>query len=107
MPRERVTAETRRSRRTARKYGWLPDIPDHRDHTHAPPRSVLRPVLSRVDLRPMSPPVCHLAVSRVAPRMRSRPSRLFIYYNESVLEQTAEHDAGGMIRNGIKGVADL
>jgi C1A family cysteine protease len=44
--------------------------------------------------------------------MRSRgltdvfpPSRLFIYYNERVLEGTVDEDSGAMIRDGIKSVA--
>jgi C1A family cysteine protease len=33
------------------------------------------------------------------------PSRLFIYYNERVIEHTVNDDAGAMIRDGIKSVA--
>ena len=33
------------------------------------------------------------------------PSRLFIYYNERVIEHTVNEDAGAMIRDGIKSVA--
>jgi len=33
------------------------------------------------------------------------PSRLFIYYNERVIENTVDEDAGAMIRDGIKSVA--
>jgi len=32
------------------------------------------------------------------------PSRLFIYYNERVLEGLIKQDAGAMIRSGIKTV---
>jgi len=35
------------------------------------------------------------------------PSRLFIYYNERVIEGTVDHDAGAQIRDGIKAVAKL
>ena len=35
------------------------------------------------------------------------PSRLFIYYNERVVEGTVESDSGAMIRDGIKSVAKL
>src|SRR5579862_2962459 len=34
------------------------------------------------------------------------PSRLFIYYNERVLEHTTSEDSGAMIRDGIKSIAD-
>jgi C1A family cysteine protease len=35
------------------------------------------------------------------------PSRLFIYYNERVMEHSVSEDAGAMIRDGIKSVAAL
>ena len=35
------------------------------------------------------------------------PSRLFIYYNERVIEGTVNEDAGAMIRDGIKSVNKL
>lgn len=35
------------------------------------------------------------------------PSRLFIYYNERVMEGTVREDAGAEIRDGIKSVAQL
>ena len=34
------------------------------------------------------------------------PSRLFIYYNERVMEHTVSTDSGAMIRDGIKSVAN-
>jgi C1A family cysteine protease len=37
----------------------------------------------------------------------SVPSRLFIYYNERVLEGTVDSDGGAQIRDGIKTVASL
>src|SRR5205085_12572761 len=33
------------------------------------------------------------------------PSRLFIYYNERVMEGTVATDSGAMIRDGVKSVA--
>jgi C1A family cysteine protease len=35
------------------------------------------------------------------------PSRLFIYYNERVIEHTTRHDAGAQIRDGLKVLATL
>ena len=35
------------------------------------------------------------------------PSRLFIYYNERMIEGTVDEDSGAMIRDGIKTVAKL
>jgi C1A family cysteine protease len=33
------------------------------------------------------------------------PSRLFIYYNERVMEETVKYDAGAQIRDGIKSIS--
>ena len=33
------------------------------------------------------------------------PSRLFIYYNERVIEGTVDEDSGAMLRDGIKSVS--
>ena len=48
-----------------------------------------------------------------SPRSRSRrpnpftPSRLFIYYNERVIEHTVDSDSGAQIRDGVKSVHKL
>jgi len=34
-------------------------------------------------------------------------SRLFIYYNERVMERTVSQDSGAQVRDGIKSVAKL
>jgi len=38
-------------------YGWLPDLPDQRDHLYAAPPTVLRALPRQADLRPNCPPV--------------------------------------------------
>jgi len=40
-----------------KRYGWLPDLPDYRDHMYAAPISVLPTLPTKVDLRQMCPPV--------------------------------------------------
>jgi len=43
---------------TIKKYGWVPDLPDHRDFLYSAPLAVLGPKLPQsVDLRPQCPPV--------------------------------------------------
>src|SRR5206468_3900784 len=37
-------------------FGWLPDLPDQRDHLYAAPPAVLRKLPRRVDLRAQCPP---------------------------------------------------
>lgn len=40
-----------------KRYGWIPDLPDQRDHLYAAPLEVLRVLPSRVDLTEKCPPV--------------------------------------------------
>jgi C1A family cysteine protease len=107
--------------RSNKWYGWLPDLPDQRDHLYAAPPQVLRKLPRQVDLRPQCPPVfdqgalgsCTANAIANAYRfdvLRQRgpdfvPSRLFIYYNERVIEGTTDSDAGAMLRDGIKTLA--
>lgn len=48
------------------------------------------------------------SATKVAPRRRFVPlSRLFVYYNERVVEGTVKTDAGAMLRDGIKVLAKI
>ena len=107
------------------RFGWIPDLPDHRDHVYAAPAAILKKKLPiKVDLRAAQPPVydqgrigsCTAnAIAAVIQFSRSKahqapdfvPSRLFIYYNERQLEGTVNADAGAQLRDGIKQVAKL
>src|SRR5437870_11977399 len=126
MPRKRrpsarpsvITTHTRKIKR----YGWTPAIPDPRDHLNAAPPAFLRALPSRVDLRPQCPQVydqgqlgsCTANAIGGAiefDQMKEKlpqifvPSRLFVYYNERVIEGTINADSGAMLRDGIKTVA--
>jgi len=109
------------SYKTAR-YGWVPDLPDHRDHLYAAPVELAGALPARVDLRAQCPPVYDqgqlgsctanaIAAAIQFDRMKQElkeiflPSRLFIYYNERALEHTIASDSGAQIRDGIKSVA--
>lgn len=104
------------------RYGWLPDTPDQRDHLYASAPRVLAKLPAKVDLRPKCPPVfdqgelgsCTANAISNAHRFDNLknggsktfvPSRLFIYYNERVMENTVASDSGAMIRDGIKSIA--
>jgi C1A family cysteine protease len=105
------------TRKTA-GYGWLPDLPDHRDLLLS--TTPVGTLPAAVDLRAHCPPVYdqgHLGsctanaigaaiqYDEIKQGLRSlTPSRLFIYYNERVIEGTVETDSGAMIRDGIKTV---
>jgi C1A family cysteine protease len=109
----------RRTSGSGRGYGWVPDLPDHRDRLYAVVRRVPRKLPRSVDLRAECSPVedqgslgsCtgnalagaveFLERKEGAPRLVD-VSRLFIYYNERAIEHTVSEDSGAMIRDGIK-----
>ena len=99
-------------------YGWVPDLPDHRDIVYSAVRPVPAVLPPSVDLRPVCPPVedqgqlgsCTgnaLAGALEFLEVRDKVpfadlSRLFIYYNERVIEHSVKSDSGAMLRAGIK-----
>jgi C1A family cysteine protease len=109
--------------RKIKRYGWIPDLPDHRDLLFAAPMQVLAKLPSNVDMRSQCPPVydqgqlgsCtgNAIAGDVEFDLKKEkkqdfvPSRLFIYYNERVMEGTEDQDSGAYIRDGMKSVAKL
>lgn len=107
--------------KTRRVYGWRPDKPDARDHLYAAPLWFIGRLPASVDLRSACPPIydqttlssCtgnaiagNFQFCEIKEGLSSFiPSRLFIYYNERVIEHTVTSDAGAEIRDGIKSVA--
>lgn len=108
--------------RTNKRYGWIPDLPDHRDLLYAAPVTALRALPPKVDLHPGCPHIYDqerlgsctanaIAAALEFNQMKQKlpdvftPSRLFIYYNERVMEGTVDEDSGAMIRDGIRSVA--
>lgn len=102
---------------TFKKYGWQRDLPDQRDFKYAALASITLP--SFVDLRSKGqlPAVydqgqlgsCTAnAVAGASEFLwmkvgqKITPSRLFIYYNERVIEGTVKQDSGASLRDGIK-----
>jgi C1A family cysteine protease len=99
-------------------YGWVPDLPDKRDIMYGAVRRVLAKLPESVDLRKFCPAVedqgnlgsCTanaLAGALEFLEIKDKVSfedlsRLFIYYNERVIENTVDSDSGAMIRVGIK-----
>jgi C1A family cysteine protease len=99
--------------------GWKPDLTDYRDHMF---KAVLnKPAPPLIDLRSKCPIIYDqgelgsCTANALAGafqfellkqiRIRSKtmiPSRLFIYYNERVLEGTVSSDSGASLRDGIK-----
>jgi C1A family cysteine protease len=115
-----------------RRYNWRRDLPDHRDIRFKYKTIPLPPV---VDLRAKCPPVVDqgdlgsctanalagalgfLELAQLAQAGPDGPeelgtsfeafSRLFIYWNERVIEGDTGQDAGAQIRDGIKSLASV
>ena len=99
-------------------YGWVPDLPDHRDMMYGAVRRMPATLPRSVDLRPHCSPVedqgqlgscTGNAIAGAVEFLEKKDgaafinvSRLFIYYNERVIEHTVNSDSGAMIRDGIK-----
>mgnify|MGYP001002319971 CR=1 FL=1 len=104
-------------------YGWLPDLPDHRDQPYRPRRLARRALPKAVDLRPGCSAIedqgalgsctanALVGALEFLEIKDGRPpadlSRLFVYYNERVIEGTVRQDSGAMLRDGIKSLARL
>lgn len=117
-----------------RKYNWKKDKADHRDIKFSKPLT-LSTLPASVDLRPFCSPVFDqgeigsctgnalagalefLEMSELKKNLVSQPeefglkfsniSRLFIYWNERVMEGDPKQDGGAEIRDGIKSLATI
>jgi C1A family cysteine protease len=102
-------------------YGWIADLPDRRDFLYSQVRPVPPSLPVSIDLRPKCSPVENqgqlgsCTANALAGALEfleidsSTPfidlSRLFIYYNERVIEHTVKSDSGAQIRDGVKTLA--
>jgi C1A family cysteine protease len=99
------------------KWGWKPDLPDNRDYLY----KTIQPKISlpkKIDLRSSCSKVENqedigsCTANAIVGGLEYLEimnhtnfydiSRLFIYYNERVLEGSVQEDSGAMIRDGIK-----
>lgn len=102
-------------------YGYVPDDPDPRDQLFSAPHVDMSALPSMVDLRAgiPTPPwnqstlgsCTGQSIGKMLEFVRHKqgleqfkPSPLFIYYNERVIEGTVPFDRGAQIRNGLKSV---
>ncbi len=113
--------KTARASKQHHLRGWIPDYPDQRDFLYADLRRAVAPPPPSVDLRAEMSPVedqgqlgsCtanalagaleFLEIKNGQPYVDL--SRLFIYYDERVIEHTVATDSGAMIRDGVKTLA--
>src|SRR5437773_11379638 len=116
-----MPTSTKLNKRSPQWYGWLPDLPDHRDffYSAVAPRLVSPP--AKVDLRSKCSPVenqgalgsCTAnALVGALEFLEIKDgakfvdlSRLFVYYNERAIEGTINQDSGAFLRDGIKSLA--
>lgn len=102
--------------KTKRRYTWKPDLPDHRDYGFRMKPTAAVP--AHVDLRPSMPPVFDqgqlgsctgnaiaAAIGFIDGPAAPPASRLFIYYQERVIERDVKQDNGAQIRDGVKACA--
>jgi C1A family cysteine protease len=105
-------------RRSNAWYGWIQDLPDHRDLKYAAVRKIPKKLPKSVDLRPGCSKVenqgqlgsCSANALAGALEFLERKekvsfvdfSRLFIYYNARAIEGTVNQDSGVMIRDAVK-----
>lgn len=102
-----------------RRFGWVPDLPDHRDFQY----KVCRVDKTRtISLRAVAGPVwdqgelgsctghgvgrCDWVVSHLQGEI-FMPSRLMLYYNGRKIENNVRRDDGAMIRDVVKGLAKI
>ncbi len=118
-------------------HGWRPSMPDWRDLVYDPKRDlpshqdnfllVAHPSVAKTfpkqkfltDLPPVydqgqlgSCTANAIAAAHEYEQIKQNessftPSRLFIYYNERVMENTIKQDAGAQIRDGVKSISKL
>jgi C1A family cysteine protease len=104
-------------------YGWVPQLPDLRDARLALPKvtdlpdsvdlsedAAMPPVYDQGSLGSCTANAIAAAIDFENHRQNQKfvvPSRLWIYYQERVLENTVTQDAGASIRDGMKAVSKL
>lgn len=111
------------SERRVARYGWIPQLPDLRDAqlqiqaVTSLPSSVdlssaanMPPIYDQGQLGSCTANAIGAAVDFENHRQDGSfltPSRLWIYYQERVIENTVNQDSGAQIRDGMKAVAQL
>jgi len=101
-------------------YGWIHDKPDHRDKIMKFKNKHYNRLLSKIDLRDSfgdiynqgeldnctSNAICAAFVyDQIKQKLPSfNPSRMFLYYNERLIEHSTEQDSGSSIRDGMKSI---
>lgn len=97
--------------RKIKRYGWILDLPDQRDHLYAAPQPVLAKLPKKITLRLNRPRIFNrgelgnctanaIAAAHQFDQMKQNkpkaftPSRLFVYNNGREIEGTIKEDSG-------------
>jgi C1A family cysteine protease len=118
VPMSKIKKNTSKFSTKKSGYGWVPDLPDQRDFVYKPTFKLFGLIPKKVDLSPLCSPVENqgnlgsctanalVGALEFLEKKNKAPftdmSRLFIYYNERVIEHSVNSDSGAMIRDGIK-----
>jgi C1A family cysteine protease len=121
FPINRGMSNTTITKRSPKWYGWLPDLPDHRDFLYSAIAPRIAKLPRKVDLQKRCSSVedqgslgsCTAnALVGALEFLENKEqvqfvdlSRLFVYYNERVIEGTVDQDSGAFLRDGIKSLA--
>lgn len=116
--RKKTVSRPKSSMQSKLSYGWKPDLPDRRDLRYGAVRPIPAKLPDKVDLRPLCSRVENQgdlnsctgnALAGALEFLENKDklrcvnlSRLFIYYNERVMEHSVQSDDGAYIRDGIK-----
>src|SRR5437588_11929580 len=106
------------NKRSPKWYGWLPDLPDHRDFSYSAIAPRLAALPTQGDLRKKCSPrenqgeigACTANALVGALEFLGLKdgvefvalSRLFVYYNERAIEVTGQQDSVAFLRAGLK-----
>jgi C1A family cysteine protease len=120
MPVKKAVAP-KKSKPKSHRYGWVPDVPDQRDYLLSavlripatlPPLVDLRHLCSKIEDQGQLGSCTANALAGALEYLERKDkvafedfSRLFIYYNERVIEHTIQSDSGATLRDGIKTLA--
>lgn len=117
VPGRKLTVRSPKGQKQYGGYGWVPDLPDARDYLYSAPFASITKLPPSTNLQSQCPPVydqgqlgsCTAnaigAAIEFIHKPQFMPARLFIYYNERVIEGTVNSDSGAQIRDGIKSVS--
>ncbi len=118
-----MSKEFYKSARKIKGYGWKRGLPEYNAVPYQPKLQLLQLSPPKVDLRPSCPSVYDQGalgsctanaigglfqfLSIKEKKESFVPSRLFIYYNERVLEGTVNEDSGASLSDGMKVLSQL